>query len=140
MSLQEDERKAIVEYRIEKADTAFSEAKKVIEIELWNISANRLYYCLYYIFSALFICKGLTPHTHKGVIILIHQKLVKTGLISQEEGALVSRMYALRQEGDYEDFEDLTEEEIMQKLPKVESLKNKVLSLIKNPDITLQAL
>lgn len=137
MSLSEDDRKAIVEYRIEKADIALSEARQVKEIALWNISANRLYYCLYYIFSALFISKGLTPHTHKGVIILVHQKLVKTGFISNDEGALISRMYNLRQEGDYEDFEDVSELEIKQKLPQVEALKNKILSFIRNDEFVI---
>ena len=137
MSLGEDERKAIVDYRIEKANIALSEAKQVKEIALWNISANRLYYCLYYVFSALFISKGLAPHTHKGVIVLVHQKLVRTGLISEDEGALVSRMYNLRQEGDYEDFEDVTESEINQKLPQVEALKDKILSFIRNNGLAI---
>lgn len=138
MSLQDDDRRAIVEYRMEKADIALSEAKKVAEIGLWNISANRLYYCLYYIVSALFINKGLTPHTHKGVIILLHQKLVRTGILSENDGALMSRMYSLRQEGDYEDFEDLTESEITGKIPMVEALKNKVAELIKDTDLEIK--
>lgn len=138
MSLQDDDRRAIVEYRMEKADIALSEAKKVAEIGLWNISANRLYYCLYYIVSALFISKGLTPHTHKGVIILLHQKLVRTGILSENDGALMSRMYSLRQEGDYEDFEDLTESEITGKIPMVEALKNKVAELIKDTDLEIK--
>ena len=138
MSLQDDDRRAIVEYRMEKADIALSEAKKVAEIGLWNISANRLYYCLYYIVSALFINKGLTPHTHKGVIILLHQKLVRTGILSENDGALMSRMYSLRQEGDYEDFEDLTESEITGKIPMVEVLKNKVAELIKDTDLEIK--
>lgn len=127
-----------MEYRMEKADIALSEAKKVAEIGLWNISANRLYYCLYYIVSALFISKGLTPHTHKGVIILLHQKLVRTGILSENDGALMSRMYSLRQEGDYEDFEDLTESEITGKIPMVEALKNKVAELIKDTDLEIK--
>ncbi len=44
MSLSNDDRKALVEYRIEKARKSFEEAQKVAAISLWDLAANRLYY------------------------------------------------------------------------------------------------
>ena len=42
MSLSADDKKALVDYRIEKAYASFEEAKKVAEISLWNLAAPRL--------------------------------------------------------------------------------------------------
>ena len=44
MSLSFDERKAVVEFRIEKARRAFEQAQGVVELQYWETIANRLYY------------------------------------------------------------------------------------------------
>ena len=50
MGLTNDERQSIVNYRIENAKKALSEAKMIMEIGLWNLAANRLYYSLPIVF------------------------------------------------------------------------------------------
>ena len=47
MSLSFDERKAVVEFRIEKARRAFEQAQGVVELQYWETIANRLYYAAY---------------------------------------------------------------------------------------------
>ena len=58
MPLTDEERKAIVVYRLEKSDDAFVEAKDCVSLEHWNLAANRLYYAAYYAASALLISAG----------------------------------------------------------------------------------
>lgn len=48
MSLSAEERKAIIEYRMERALSTFDEAKKILGLNLYNLTANRLYYTVYY--------------------------------------------------------------------------------------------
>ena len=55
MILSDEERKAIVEYRIEKAYAALNDAEQIAAIKLWSSAANRLYYSLYYAATALLI-------------------------------------------------------------------------------------
>ena len=47
MGLTDDERKAIVAYRLEKATEAIRQVKGVLPLEYWEIIANRLYYAAY---------------------------------------------------------------------------------------------
>ena len=58
MSLSDEERRAIVLYRIEKATAALDDIRKVLPLEMWSIIANRMYYALYYAASALLIHDG----------------------------------------------------------------------------------
>ncbi len=44
MPLTDEERKAIVVYRLEKADGAYVEAKDCASMGHWTLAANRLYY------------------------------------------------------------------------------------------------
>ena len=130
MSLTQDERKAIIDYRIEKAQIAMDEAAKVTTLGLWNIAANRLYYALYYAASALLISDRLSSHTHRGLITQIHLNYVKTEKLTEEDGKLLRRMFTMRHEGDYEDFIDASEDDILSVTPKVKALVKKLTSMI----------
>ena len=129
MSLSADDKKALVDYRIEKAYASFEEAKKVAEISLWNLAANRLYYALYHAASALLLSDGYTSHSHQGLMSQISLNYVKDGKILPEEGKLIRQMFNKRREGDYEDFEETTEEEIQEAMPKVKALVDKLICL-----------
>ena len=131
MSLSQDDRKALIDYRIEKAYSAFDESLKVSAISLWNLAANRLYYALYHAASALLLSDGYTSHTHKGLMTQISLNYVKDGKLLPDEGKLIRQMFNKRREGDYEDFEETTEEEIREATPKVKSLIDKLVSLNK---------
>ena len=129
MSLTSDDRKALVVYRIEKAYAALDEAQKVASISLWNLAANRLYYVLYHAASALLLSDGYSSHTHRGLMSQLNLNYVKQGKLLPDEGKLVRQMFNMRHEGDYEDFEDTTEEDIKEAKPKVEALVDKLIRL-----------
>ena len=130
MGLTTDERQSIVKYRVENAQKALTEAKTIMGIGLWNLVANRLYYSLYYACTALLIQNQIVVHTHAGMLTLINQHFVQTGQLSRDDGRLLKKMYTLRQEGDYEDFVEVTDDEIKMYFPLVETLLNKILALI----------
>lgn len=54
---------------------------------------------------------------------------VKEGKLLPEEGKLIRQMFNKRREGDYEDFEDTTEDEIIEATPKVKALLDKLIGL-----------
>lgn len=131
MSLSDEERRAIVLYRIEKANAALDDIQKILPLEMWSIIANRMYYALYYAASALLIHDGHKVGTHKGVIALFNLNYVKDGPLSKKDGALFSNVFAFRQGSDYDDFIDATEEDVKRYLPRVEALVIKIISLTK---------
>lgn len=132
MSLTEEERRAIVLYRIEKANKALDDIHKVLPLEVWSIIANRMYYALYYAASALLINDGHKIGTHKGVIALFNLNYVKEGPLTREDGTLFANVFAFRQGSDYDDFIDASEKDIKLLLPQVENLIEKIISLINN--------
>lgn len=113
MSLSDDERQALVTYRLEKAHKTYQQAYDSIPLGYWEMTANRLYYAAYYAVSALLLQHGLSVQTHHGIIQMLGLHFVKTGKISKEMGTLYGRLFSMRQTGDYGDTFDLTEEEVM---------------------------
>ena len=101
-----DEKKALISYRKQKAYDSLREAKAVAQLGFWNLAGNRLYYAVFHMASALLLDKGFVAKTHSGVIHLIGANFVTTNRLSKEEGRLFSRLYELRQSGDYDDICD----------------------------------
>lgn len=80
--------------------------------------------------SALLLDKGMSAKTHAGVIHLIGEKFIATGLLDKSYGKLFSRLYELRQSGDYDDMYDATEEEVLPYFEKVRMFLDEMKKLI----------
>ena len=64
------------------------------------------------------------------MLTLVNMHYVRTGKLSADDGRLLRRLFTLRHEGDYEDFVEVTKEEIMQATPEVRALLDKLKSLL----------
>lgn len=112
MTLNSEERNAIVAYRVEKAKATLAEAEGIARQGYWNATANRLYYAAYYMVSALLIQNGHTAQSHAGVIRLFGQHFIKTKVVPGEFGTMYSQLFELRLTGDYDDLYNLDEERV----------------------------
>jgi uncharacterized protein (UPF0332 family) len=116
-----EEKKAIINYRRQKAYDSLKEVDALVKLAFWNLAGNRLYYAVYHMASALLLDKGFSAHTHSGVIHLIGQNFIAKGFLDKSYGRLFTRLFDLRQSGDYDDLYDATEEEIVPLIEKTES-------------------
>ena len=130
MPLTDEERNAIVVYRLEKAENAFVEANDCVSLGHWNLAANRLYYAAYYASSALLISAGHSAKSHEGTIGMIGQHYVRTGILSGEDGILLARLQNMRHTGDYDDFLDWKKEDVEPYISKVEAFVEKIKKII----------
>ena len=121
MTLNIEEKKAIIEYRIQKAWKSFQEATDNAHLGHWTLAASRLYYAAYYMASALLVDRGIIARSHSGVIHIIGAEFVKKELLPKEDGRLISRLFNMRQSGDYDDLFDWTEEEVQPFFAQTES-------------------
>lgn len=106
------------------------EAKDNAMMKHWNLVANRMYYALFHMASALLIDKGFTTKTHSGVICVLGQEFVAKGLLSSDDGRLISRLQNMRQSGDYDDMFDWTEEDVVPLFIPAENLLKKMKDLM----------
>ena len=65
------------------------------------------------------------------MISQMNLRYVKTGILSIDDGALLSQMFSLRQSSDYEDFKQVTKEVIDELAPQVSALVDKIKGLIR---------
>ena len=70
MGLSEDEKKILIELKIERANEAIREVPYLVTQGFYRTAVNRLYYSCYYMVSALLLQKGYNARTHNGIIAL----------------------------------------------------------------------
>ena len=127
--LSDNEKRDLLQYRIERAYRVFKEAEDNARLGHWNLAGNRLYYAVFHMAQALLLGEGDIPRRHAGMIHKIGQDFIQTGKLDKRYGRLISRLYELRQSGDYDDKFDATEEEIMPYFHQVKELLDEMKKL-----------
>jgi len=112
----------LVNYRIKKARETFNEVDILIKNKLWNTAINRLYYSCFYAVTALLADNDIETHSHAGARQMLGLHFVRTGLIEQESGRFYTRIFDLRQTGDYDDFIDFDEPRVLELLEPADKL------------------
>ena len=104
----------------------------MIRLSHWHGAANRLYYACFYAACALLIKNGYAARTHSGVFSLLGEHFVLNGLISKEQNKFYRRVLELRQTGDYDDFIEVTEDEVLSLIQPAEKFIAEMKKLINN--------
>lgn len=130
MSLSKDDIKAVVAYRKEKAYATLREAEDMVSTQHWNLAMQRMYYACFYMASALLLSAGFKAQTHAGVMGQLGMNYVAKGLLTKEEGRLYSRLLQNRITGDYNDFFDFEEGDVLPLIEPVRNLLNRLEGLI----------
>ena len=113
MKLNDEDRSAVVNHRLQRAKETLQEAEDNIELAHWYAAANRLYYACYYAASGLLINNGYSAKTHGGVFGLLGEHFISKGIIGKEQGVFYGKLFELRQKGDYDDWFTMDEKNVL---------------------------
>lgn len=128
MSLNDEERKLLVEFEIEKAHKLIEQFTILENAELWDTLANRVYYAVFHAVTALLIMNGLHAGSHQGVSVLFNKHFVKENLVDEKNGRLLARLENMREKSDYTCLFETTKEEVMPMIPQAKEM----ISIIEN--------
>jgi len=95
---------ALIKYRINRAEETLDEVKLAIENNRLHLAANRIYYSVFYIVSALALKNGFKTSKHSQLLSWFNKEFVKKELIDKNLGKFYLDAYEMRQEGDYDDL------------------------------------
>ena len=124
--------KELVSYRLSRANEALEDARVLAREKRWNACVNRLYYACFYAVSALLVCDGLSSSKHSGIRSLFNKQYVKTGQIPKDIARIYNDLFERRQEGDYMDFVNFQESQVLPWISKAERLIKYIAEFIEN--------
>lgn len=130
MSLDEQSRNTLVALYWNKSVNTFDELDNAIQIEKWNMAANRMYYSLFHAVTALLVKDGHKVSSHRGVKGALGLHYVTTGLIDVEEARIFAQLATLREKADYDVIFTASQDEVLKLLPHAKRLLEKIKSLL----------
>ena len=132
--LTDEDRNALVAYRINRSHETMKEAKYVADSGFYYAAINRLYYACYYMTVALLVKHNMQTATHNGVKTLLGLHFISTGKLSASVGKAFYTLYEKRQSGDYDDFVICDKEMVDMHFPQAEAFIQAVEKLINNSE------
>lgn len=98
-----------IKYRFHRSEETFEEALILAERKKWNAVLNRLYYSCFYAVISLLLKHNIETQSHDGARTQFGLLFIKTGKIDKNYGKLFTKLFDLRQKGDYGDLFDFDE-------------------------------
>ena len=115
---------------LERAKQSIQAAKELALKGYYDFAASRAYYAAFYGATAILLNEGLDFSKHSGVIASIHQRFVKTGKLSVEQGKNLNWLFEIRNVGDYGGTVHVSEPQAEQAIEAAESFLKAVKSLL----------
>lgn len=129
--LDEDSKKALVTYRIQRAYETLKEAEVMKREAFYNAAINRLYYACYYAAIALLLKYDVQAQTHNGVKTMLGLHFISTGRLPLKVGKTFGTLFEKRHSGDYDDFAYCDQELVDDLYPQAEIFIDAVAGLVK---------
>lgn len=119
---------------LERARQSIQAARELADKGYHDFAASRAYYAAFYGATAVLVKEGLDFGKHSGVIASIHQRFVKTGRVSKEQGKDLNWLFEIRNVGDYGGTEHVNQAQAAQAVQAAESFLKAVNVLLNDGD------
>ena len=115
--MKNSEKSDLIAYRLNRATDTLQEINIHVENGLWNTAINRLYYACFYAATALLLDNDINATTHSGVRQMLGLHFIRTGIINSDLGKVFTDLFDKRHTSDYDDFIQVTKEDVEDLLP-----------------------
>ena len=115
MSLTEDKRHALIQYRIDQAKETAEEAQLLITHDKLRAGINRIYYGMFYMLLALGLKYRFETSKHGQLLGWFNKTFIKTGTIDRKYGKMLREAFEVRRQSDYDVYVQLTKEDVVHK-------------------------
>lgn len=114
--INEQDRTALVNYRIEQAASTIELSKFLIESDNLAVAVNRIYYGIFYSVTALAIKYRFETSKHTQLIGWFNKEFIATERIDKKYGKILRNAYQNRTKGDYDAFVSFQKEVVLDML------------------------
>lgn len=126
--MQDNEKKALSAVRLEHAEECLEAAKSLLFSGNYKSAANRSYYAVFHGMRAVLALNMIDMKHHSGIISEFRRLYIKTGIFDVKLSQIISVLFDIRNDSDYDDFFIVSKEEVIEQIDNAEYF----LSEIKN--------
>ena len=132
--MQEHERKALSQARLEHAIECLSAARNLLETENYKSAANRSYYAVFHAMRAVLAFDEIDMKHHSGIISEFRRRYIKTGIFETRMSEIISVLFDVRIDSDYDDFFVISKADTAAQIENAEYFVSSVRAYLKNKE------
>ena len=132
--MQEHERKALSQARLEHAVECLSAARTLLETENYKSAANRSYYAVFHAMRAVLAFDEIDMKSHSGVISEFRRRYIKTEIFETRMSEIISVLFDVRTDSDYDDFFVISKADTAVQIENAEYFVSSVRAYLKNKE------
>lgn len=129
--MQVDDKKALSYVRMEHAKECLEAAENLIGCFNYKSAANRSYYAIFHAMRAVLAFDEIDMKHHSGVISEFRRLYVKTGIFGAEMSEIISLLFNVRTDSDYDDFYVVSKEETIEQFENAKYFLNVIEKYLK---------
>lgn len=126
MTLSDQERNQLINYRIKQAKDTIEVVDFLIENNQLQTAVNRIYYGIFYSVLALSLSEKFETSKHNQLIGWFNREFIKTGRIDKKYGKTFKSAYEYRTTGDYDTFVEFEKDEVNLLFDEMKDFINKI--------------
>jgi uncharacterized protein (UPF0332 family) len=135
MTVGEEKRKAIIDYRINQAKTLIPEIESLIRSGSYVFAVNRIYYGMFYMVTALALKYKFESSKHQQLLGWFNKTFIKEGIIDRKYGEYIRKAYKNRMIGDYDTFVEFNKDEVFEMFDEMKDFIPAIDKLINSSEI-----
>ncbi|MCX6272698.1 MAG: HEPN domain-containing protein [Bacteroidetes bacterium] len=112
MTLDDLDKKGLINYRINQAKSLEKDIDSLIAIGSYSSAVNRIYYGMFYMLLALALHNGFETSKHQQLIDWFNRNYIHAGIFGKAYGEYLKKAYENRLQGDYDVFTVFTLDEV----------------------------
>ena len=126
MTLAPEDKIALSDVRMKKADVFLDDARANLEGGRFSTAINRCYYSALASARAILILEGVTPESHDGATTMLSLRFVKPGVLPAETVRMFKLLLSRRTDADYGDFETASEDDAVDSYEAAKTIRDMI--------------
>ncbi len=126
MTLSDEDRDQLIKYNIEKSKQAIEDVQFLIDSKKLYLAANRIYYGIFYMLSALALKHNFSTKNHGQLIGWFNKNFVKTSRVDKKYSNILRLSFELRSDADYDVLKIFNKEEIQQSYSEMKEIISEI--------------
>lgn len=118
--MRDEDKKALAQARLVHAEECLSAAKSLGETGNYKSAANRAYYTVFHAMRAVLALNEIDMKRHSGIISEFRRLYIKTGIFQSELSQIISSLFEMRSDSDYDDFFVVSKNEVDEQIENAE--------------------
>lgn len=121
-----EEKRALSAARFEHAKECLEAAQLLLNAENYKSAANRSYYAIFHAMRAVLAYDEIDMKHHSGIISEFRRLYIKTGIFDAYMSTIISVLFNVRQDSDYDDFFVISKTEVVEQIENADAFLSKI--------------